>query len=312
MAKPIDWLNYQHLLYFWMVARHGTVTEAARLLHLSSPTVSSQLKKLEISTGRQLLRPKGRKLELTDAGQVVLRYADQIFGLTNELAEALEGKSSAGRVRLRVGIVDAVPKLIVHRLLTPILQMTPSVQLHCSEGMLDALTEQLASHNLDVVLSDTPVPPRTGRGVYNHLLGHSSTTFFASAEIVPETDPRSLREILETIALLLPATGSALRRQLDHYFDDHDISPLIAHEFNDTALMKVFGEAGAGIFPGPTVIEGHICQQYAVRAIDSIDAVRETFYALTTDREIAHPAVQVLTKAAVTIWEQAKSSIVDE
>ena len=158
MPKPVDWLNYQHLLYFWMVARYGTVAEASKRLHLTSPTVSQQIRKLEQSTGRQLLRPKGRTLELTDAGQVVMRYADQIFGLGTEMAEALAGQFPEGKLLLAIGIVDAVPKLVVHRLLGPILEMTPRVQLHCSEGTLERLMEKLVAHHLDVIISDAKFP----------------------------------------------------------------------------------------------------------------------------------------------------------
>lgn len=298
MPKPVDWLNYQHLLYFWMVAKCGTVAEAARRLHLTSPTISAQIRKLEHSTGRQLLKPKGRTLELTDAGQVVMGYADRIFGLGSELGEVLLGQSPEGKLRLRVGIVDAVPKLIVHGLLTPVFKMQPIVQLHCSEGLIDSLTEALVTHELDVIISDVQIPPRRGSGVYNHPLGKSSTSFFASPKLIGANDPRSLTDLLKSEAMLLPATGSALRRQLDQYFDDLGVIPSIAHEFNDTALMKVFGEAGAGIFPGPSVVEQKICQQYSVRCLGRVDQLKETFFAITAERQIDHPAVELLTQTA--------------
>ena len=304
MPKPVDWLNYQHLLYFWMVAKCGTVAEAARRLHLTSPTISAQIRKLETSAGRQLLRPKGRSLELTDAGQVVMGFAERIFGLGAELAEALSGQFPEGKLRLRVGIVDAVPKLIVHRLLQPVFEMHPIIQLHCSEGHLDALIDQLVTHQIDVVLSETQVPPRSGHSVYNHLLGKSSTSFFVSPSLVPERDERPLNDLLRSVAVLLPALGSSLRRHLDQYFDDLEILPSIAHEFNDTALMKVFGEAGAGIFPGPSVVEQKICDQYSVRCIGRIDRLQEAFYAITAERQIDHPAVEMLTRTAAIQWNQ--------
>lgn len=303
MSKPVDWLNYQHLLYFWMVAKCGTVAEAARRLHLTSPTISAQVRKLETSTGRQLLRPKGRSVELTDAGQVVMGYAERIFGLGAELTEALTGQFPEGKLRLRVGIVDAVPKLIVRRLLSPILSMQPVIQLQCSEGQIDLLLEQLVTHQLDVLISDTQVPPRSGHGVYNHLLGKSTTSFFAAESVVPTDDDRPLQILLQSVAVLLPAAGSALRRKLDRYFDDNELAPIIAHEFNDTALMKVFGEAGAGIFPGPTLLESKICEQYSVRCIGRLEQLTETFYAITAERQIDHPAVEMLTTGANTEWD---------
>lgn len=300
MSKPVDWLNYQHLLYFWMVAKCGTVAEAARRLHLTSPTISAQIRKLEAATGRQLLRPKGRSLELTDAGQVVMGFAERIFGLGAELAEALSGQFPEGKLRLRVGVVDAVPKLIVHRVLRPIFDMQPIIQLHCSEGQLELLIDQLITHQLDVVISDTQVPPRSGHSVYNHLLANSATSFFVAPRLVPPDDHRPLKELLRSVAILLPAMGSALRRHLDQYFDDMQIMPSVAHEFNDTALMKVFGEAGAGIFPGPSVVEEKICTQYSVRCVGRLEQLREMFYAITAERQIDHPAVELLTKNVET------------
>ncbi len=298
MSKPIDWLNYQHLLYFWMVARHGTVAEAARRLHLTSPTISAQIHKLERSVGQELLRPNGRLLEMTEAGRVAMQYAEEIFGLGAELAEALSGRLPEGRLRLRVGVVDAVPKLVVHRLLKPLLSMKPTISLQCSEGMLGALVEDLATHRLDVILSDSQTPPGGSLRVFNHLLGDSSISWFASDALIPVTDSRPLDALLATVPLLLPSRETALRPHLDRYFDDRGISPQIAHEFHDSALMKAFGEAGSGMFPGPSVVQSRLCRQYSVRRVARMEAVRESFYAITAERQIRHPATELLTRAA--------------
>ncbi len=294
MKKPADWLNYQHLLYFWMVARHGTVAEASRRLHLTSPTVSAQIRKLEQAAGQDLFRPHGRLLKLTDAGEVAMRYAEQIFGLGAELAEALSGRLPEGKLRLRVGIVDAVPKLIVHLLLSPILQMEAKVMLECSEGALNQLLDQLTAHELDLVISDTQVPPKSGHRVFNHLLAESSISFFASQEWAPAMNGSSIEKMLSEFPLLMPSQGTALRRQLDRYFDDLSLSPNIAHEFTDSALLKVFGEAGAGIFPGSTLVADRIASQYSVTCLGIVEQVREWFYAITAERQIIHPAVETL------------------
>lgn len=294
MKKPADWLNYQHLHYFWMVARHGTVAEASRRLHLTSPTVSAQIRKLEQAAGQDLFRPHGRVLKLTDAGEVAMRYAEQIFGLGAELSEALSGRLPEGKLRLRVGIVDAVPKLIVHRLLSPILEMESKVTLECSESALNQLLDQLISHELDLVISDTQVPPKSGHRVFNHLLAESSISFFASKEWAHRVESSSIEKVLTEVPLLLPSQGTALRRQLDRYFDERDLLPNIAHEFTDSALLKVFGEAGAGIFPGSTIVADRIASQYSVTCLGVVEQIREWFYAITAERQINHPAVERL------------------
>jgi LysR family transcriptional activator of nhaA len=304
MKKPVDWLNYQHLLYFWMVGRTGSITEAARKLHLSSPTVSAQIRKFERATGCRLLRPLGRGIELTDAGGVVMGYAEQIFGLGAELADVLTGQLPGGKRRLRIGIVDAVPKLVVHRLLRPVLQSNPPVQLECSEGEIGVLTDLLTSHHLDVLISDSEVLPHSGTRVQNHLLARSATSFFAAPTLVAPSDGTDLYQLLRTRPLLLPATGSSLRRQLDQFFDAEEIYPAIAHQFSDTALMKVFGQAAAGIFPGPSVVESTICQQYAVQSLGKVDQVQESFFAITISRQIDHPAVTMLVQMPPVEWTQ--------
>jgi LysR family transcriptional activator of nhaA len=233
-------------------------------------------------------------LELTDAGQIALRYAEQIFGLGAELAEALSGRLPTGKIRLRVGIVDAVPKLVVHRLLRPILQLDAPVMLDCSEGMMGVLLDRLVSHELDLVISETLAPPRALHRVYNHLLHECSTSFFATESAVQVTDSRPLLTLLQEVPLLLPSHGTALRRQLERYFDSMKIEPHIAHEFTDSALMKVFGEEGIGIFPAAAIVEEKVCQQYAVRCLGTINDVREQFYAITAERQIDHPAVASL------------------
>jgi LysR family transcriptional activator of nhaA len=312
MKRPVDWLNYQHLLYFWMVSKNDTLGEAARKLHLTSPTVSAQIRKLEKKIGHQLMVQRGRRLELTDVGRTVQQYAEQIFGLGSELAEVLDGKTPGGEIRLRVGVVDAVPKLVVHRLLLPVLDMQVQVRLACSEGPEWDLIDQLASHQLDVVLADTAGSVTQERPVFHHLLGESGVSFFA-ADHLAEQLPRvliergNLRELLQRTAVLLPAANSALRRQLDTYFEREQIEPSIAHEFADTALMKVFGEAGLGIFPAPTAIEEPICQQYRVRRVGQIEEIRDAFYAVTAERQIRHPAVELLTRAGRRLWADANA-----
>lgn len=310
MNRPVDWLNYQHLLYFWMVSKSDTLGEAARKLHLTSPTVSAQIRKLEKKIGHQLMVQRGRKLELTDVGRLVQQYAEQIFGLGSELAEVLEGRTPGGELRLRVGVLDAVPKLIVHQLLLPILQMQTQVRLICTEGPANQLLNDLAAHQLDVIISDSSSSLTHDRPVFHHALGDSPVGFFAAPSLLeglPESlrQTGELRDLLSQTAVLLPAANSALRRLLDTYFERERITPRIAHEFSDTALMKVFGEAGLGIFPAPTVVSDQICRQYRVTAVGHITDMREAFYAITAERQIRHPAVELLTRTSQQAWQDA-------
>lgn len=296
----LDKLNFQHLLYFWMVARCGTISAAARQLHLTSPTLSSQIRRLEKVLGRELLQQEGRKLELTDAGRIAKQYADQIFGLGVEMTEALASQASGGTVRLRVGVVDVMPKLVAQRFLQPLMSGPIPFQLHCSEGQPQQLLENLVAHELDVVLADAPLVPTGNRKIFNRLLGRSPISFFAAPSMqLKRSDHTPLADLLRDNTILLPVQGSELRRLLNQYFDLQQIVPRQLHEFADTAMMKVFGESGAGIFPAPTFLRDAICAQYSVVCLGQADSIQESFYAVTTERQIPHPAVEILTRQSI-------------
>lgn len=297
----MEWLNYHHLLYFWMVARTGSVTAASKELGLTPPTVSAQVRQLEESIGEQLFRKRGRRLVLTDMGQVAFRYADEIFGLGRELVETLRGQSTSRAPTLHVGISDLVPKLISHRILEPLLELDPPIRLVCREGKTGALLASLATHELDVVLADEPTPSNVSVRAYNHLLGTSGVTFFARPDAA-ENLKRGFPESLSGHPMLLPMPNTPLRRSLDTWFARRSITPRVVAEFEDTALLKVFGEKGAGAFAGPTAIAGVIAEEYGVVPIGETDEVRESFYAITAHRRLQHPAV-------VALSEQAKARL---
>jgi LysR family transcriptional activator of nhaA len=293
----MEWLNYHHLLYFWTVAKEGSVARACEKLRLAQPTISGQLRQLEDSLGEKLFRKQGRGLALTEVGQVVYDYADEIFGLGQELQDVLKGRPRGRPMRLRVGISDMVPKLITYRILRPALDMPEPAQIVCDEDTPDRLLAQLADHRIDVMLSDAPIPPNAPVKAFNHLLGTSAATVFAAPKLAAK-HRHNFPASLDGAPFLLPIDGSTLRRSLDQWFDAQRIRPHLVGEFQDRALMKTFGQAGAGLFAAPTAIEREIRKNYRVSAIGRIDAVVERFYAVSPERKLKHPAVVMITEAA--------------
>jgi len=293
----MKWINYQHLLYFWTVAREGSVTRAAEMLHLAQPTISGQIHVFERSLGEKLFQKKGRLLSLTDTGRMVYRYADEIFALGRELGDALKGQPTGRPLRFHVGVADSLPKLIVHRLIEPALGMKEPIHLVCNEGRPEELLAQLALHRLDIALLDMPAPPTSNVRAFSHLLGVSNISVFGVAPLV-SLYRKDFPESLQGAPFLLPGENSLLRRNLDQWFHARDIRPNVKGEFADSALLKVFGQAGSGLFIAPSVIEVDVCKQYSVRVLGQLDGVREHFYAISVERKLKHPAVVALSEAA--------------
>lgn len=293
----VDWLNYHHLLYFWMVAREGGITRAAEQLHLAQPTLSSQIRKLEKALGAELFERAGRSLVLTETGQLVYRYADEIFTLGRELKDAVRGQPSPWTLRLTVGVPDVLPKLVVYRLLKPALEFGERVQLVSYEGKLDQLLSDLAQHRLDVVLADSPLAAVSHVRAFNHLLGECSVGVFGVPELAARCGP-GFPGSLHAAPLLLPTQNTTLRRTLEQWFDETGIHPQVVHEFEDSALLKVFGQAGQGLFVAPTAITGEVCRQYGVQLVGSLEQVKERFYAISVERRLKHPAVVAIRRAA--------------
>jgi len=297
----MEWLNYHHLLYFWTVAKEGSIARACEKLLLAQPTISGQLRQLEETLGDKLFVRQGRGLRLTEVGQVVYRYADEIFGLGRELQDVLKGMPHGRPLRLTVGISDMVPKLIAYRVLQPALAMDGGVQLVCQEDSQERLLAELAEHRLDVVLSDTPVTSMMRAKAFNHQLGASAVTLFATPDLAKRFR-RGFPGCLDGAPFLLPVEGSSLRRSLDQWFESESIHPARVGEFKDRALMKAFGSAGAGVFPAPAAIEKEVRERYRVRAIGRLDSVMERFYAISVERKLKHPAV-------VTVCETAANKL---
>ncbi len=290
-------LNYSHLQYFWTVAREGSVAKAADVLHLTPQTISGQIKVLEQTIGQPLFERVGRRLAMTETGRIVYSYAEEIFAIGAELASTVRGNLPNTASTLVIGIVDSMPKLIAERIIAPAMLREPPLRVRCHEGSLDQLLADLAVHKLDLVLSDQPVPRGLGIKAYDHALGGSGLTFFA-----PKAKARGYKarfpESLNGAHVLLPTKNSALRRRLDDWFDEHELAPTIVGEFDDSALLKAFGEAGAGVFAAPTAIEAEIVRMYRANPIGRTDEITESYFAISPERRLRHEAVVSITEAA--------------
>lgn len=293
----MEWVNYHHLLYFWVVAREGGLVPAGKVLRLSHPTLSAQIHTLEGQLGEKLFVKVGRKLALTDVGRVVYRYADEIFTLGREMVDTVKGRATGQPLRLDVGIADVVPKLVVRRLLQPALSLPEPVRLVCYEESHERLLADLALHTLDIVISDAPVPTGSAVRAFNHLLGETGVTFFGTRSLV-HTYKRGFPRSLDGAPMLLPLENLTLRRALNQWFDRNDIKPRVVSEFEDSALLKVFGADGVGLFVAPTVVADEVSAQYGVEVLGRVDEVRERFYAISVERRLKNPAVVAISDAA--------------
>ncbi|HEX6881739.1 MAG TPA: transcriptional activator NhaR [Planctomycetota bacterium] len=295
----MEWLNYHHLLYFWLVVREGGVARAAERLKLSHPTVSTQVKQLERALGERLLVKQGRRLVPTEVGQIVYRYAEEIFGLGRELLDTVKGRPGVGPLRLVVGISQAMPKLVARRLLEPAMRGKglTGVHLVCVEDRNERLLAELAATHLDLVLSDAAVPPSGPVRAFNHALGECGVTIFGTKELAAR-HRRDFPRSLEGAPLLLPTEGSHLRRALEQYLDEQRLRPRLVGEFEDTALMGAFGQDGFGLFPVPSAVEDDVRRQYEVEVVGRLPEVRERFFAISVERRLKNPAVLAICDAA--------------
>lgn len=288
-----SWLNYHHLLYFWTVAKEGSISAASKRLRLAQPTISTQIKTLEEQLGVVLFDRSGRTLELTAVGQQAFRYADSIFSLGREMVESLQLGTMAAQP-LRVGLTQAIPKLIVPRLLQPALS-ADTASVICTEDRLSRLLTRLASHDLDVVIADAPIGPDAGVNACSQLLAQSPVSFFAVPAMAEQLGP-GFPSSLDGARMLLPM-HSMLRMELDQWFEAEKVQPQVVGEFEDAALMKAFGQSGVGAFVGPSVIEAEIVQQHGVQVFGRSDAIHESFYAISVDRRTCHPGVLAISRA---------------
>jgi LysR family transcriptional regulator, transcriptional activator of nhaA len=284
--------NYRHLYYFWVVAKEGGIARGAARLGMAVQTVSAQVRELERSLGHTLLQPAGRGLVLTEAGRSAMHQADLIFALGEQLPAAVRDAVSAPTVRLAVGTLDALPKLVVQRLLAPVLA-EPRLHLICQVDEFDDLLADLALHRLDVVLADRPGPANPNLKVYSHAIGSSAVAWYAPAALAAAAR-RGFPQSLARVPVLLPTAHAQLRLRLDRWFENVGVRPLLAGEFEDSALLKTFGAAGMGVFPAAEVVHTDLVGRYKVARIGRCEGVEEHYYAIGTEKKVRHPLVQRL------------------
>jgi LysR family transcriptional activator of nhaA len=293
----MEWLNYHHLLYFWTVAREGTIARASEELRLAQPTISGQIRVLEDQLGEKLFQRSGRNLVLTDMGRLVYRYADDIFGLGRELMDTLKDRPTGRPLRFQVGVADEVSKVIAYRLLEPALRLEQPVYMVCRDGAAERLLTDLATHSLDLVIADTPISPTIKVKAFSHPLGETPVSVFGTAKLAAPRR-KNFPKSLDGAPFLLPTIGKTLRRTLDQFFDQQSIRPRVIAEVDDSALLTTFGQAGAGLFVAPTVLEKEVTRQFGVTAVGRLDAVRERYFAISVERRLKHPAVVAISDAA--------------
>ncbi|WP_442920636.1 transcriptional activator NhaR [Massilia sp. S19_KUP03_FR1] len=290
-------LNYKHLRYFWMVAKTGSIASAAAKLHLTPQSISGQLTEFAEVLGVELFRRVGRNLEVTETGRRILSYAEEIFSAGDELMDLVKDKSLTTAMLFRVGCADSVSKMIACRLLEPAMQLGEPVKMVCREGRLASLIADLAIHKLDLVIADRSLPRQMSVRGYSHLLGESSLTAFAAPALIEQIGS-SFPACLNGAPVLLPGEDFAIHQRVLHWMEKNNVHPRVVGEFDDSAMMKAFGHAGAGVFFAPTVIAAQISEQYRVAVLGHIDTLVEQVYAITTERRISHPAAVAISAMA--------------
>lgn len=289
-------VNYHHLFFFWVIMNTGSIRAASNRLNLAQSTISAQLSALEKTFGGKLFNRVGRNLEPTELGHMVYGYADKIFTIGQEMMNSVHNLATESPLSLRVGIVDVVPKLLTRKFLLPAMDAADHIHLVCQEGKSDDLLSELALHNIDVVLADVPARPGLSIKAYSHLLYECGVSFFGTQTLQADlkgTFPYSL----DKAPMLVPMGNTALRGGLDRWFEELNILPHIIGEFDDSALIKVFGQAGDGVFAAPQIIEQEVCAQYGVEVIGRTRSVIERFYAISVERVITHPAISAISEA---------------
>lgn len=290
-------LNYNHLYYFFNVANEGTITKASEKLHLTPQTISGQLSSFESQIGVDLFERQGKKLLLNEVGKAVYEYAENIFQLGEEIEVVLKNQQPHHWLTFNVGVTGVIPKVLAFQLLNPVLNMDKPVRLTCFEGDQESLLAELAINKLDLVLTDQRLQQGSHIKAFNHRLTESGFTFFATTKLAKrckENFPYSL----SGKPFLLQSKNTAVRQRMTSWFEKYDINPEIVAEFDDSALMKSFGQGGYGVFTAPTLIETTIVNQYSVEIIGRTSEFKEHYYIISPERKLKHPAILEIVKSA--------------
>jgi LysR family transcriptional regulator, transcriptional activator of nhaA len=297
MVWSMEYLNYHHLRYFWTVAKEGGLTKAAAKLHVSQPTISAQIQALEGVLGEKLFRRAGRNLALTDTGQHVLGFAEEIFLLGQDLMSSVKQRPTTRALRLYLGVADALPKLVTYRIIEPVFHLPQPVQISCWETGVSGMLAELAAYRMDVVLADEPASSGVAPNVINHLLGESDITFCALPPLAAKLR-RGFPKSLNGAPALLPMSNTGLRRSLEKWFQARAVRPRLVGEFEDAALVNILALQGLGFMSVPSVIAKEVVRRYGFRLIGRTSECQQQFYAITAERKLTHPAVLAITSAA--------------
>lgn len=293
----MEWLNYHHLYYFSVIAREGGLAAAARKLRLTHSTLSAQLRALEQHFGTRLFERRGKRLVLTPFGRDAASYADDIFRLGSELNDVARGHVSPGRRALRVGVVEGLPKTLVHHLLGPALEdeLVGSVQV--VQQSLSLLLEALSAGRLHLALSDE-LPVSVSRSAISaQVLGATKIFLYASADIAAGLE-RSFPSALDNQPFVLPPSSVSLRRSLDAWFVRKKLHVQLRAEVEDAGLLRVFGGAGRGIFPVRAALRAEVEDLHDVEELGACDGVLERYYLLSTAHRLEHPAITAIVAGA--------------
>lgn len=290
-------MNYKHLHYFWVVAHEGSIAKASAKLHITPQTISGQLSLLEDRIGNNLFEKVGRGLQLTETGNLVLQYADEIFELGRELNDVLRGAPVVGPSEFIVGAASALPKTIVYKIIEPALHLEHDISLTSREGPVDTMLADLSIHKVDMVLSDTPITNSVSVKAYNHLLGESGLSCFVAPRLA-KSFKKNFPYSLHNAPVLLPTPQYAIRQLIDGWLEENGVSPIISGQFDDSALMKSFGQAGVGAFFMSSTIEEEVCKNFNVRVVGRVTEIKQKFYAISAERKVKHPAVAAICDSA--------------
>jgi len=296
-------LNYKHLRYFYSVAKEGSIVKASNLLHVSPQTISGQLSAFEQYLGVELFEREGKRLVLNDAGKLALSYAEDIFALGHELQQSLNAQDLMHTFVFSVGITDIIPKILAANILEAGLELDGPIKLIGREGDFESLLSELALNRLDLILSDRPLTPGTPIKAYSHVLGESGTSFYATkdrAEALKSGFPYSLNQQ----PFLICGDNSYQKINLQTWFEEKRITPHIVAEFDDSALLKNFAQAGHGVFSTPSIIEQHVQNQFGVEVIGRTTDIKERFYAISPERKVKHPGVKLLVDTAIELFKR--------
>lgn len=308
MASP---LNHNHLYYFWLAAKHRNLTRAAKELGLAQPTISAQIRSLEEQLNAALLSRRGRNIELTEAGQIVFRHADEMFQISSEMSDALSGRFTGQPRVLHVGTSDFVPKPIIRQILEPLLKDDPDVRLVCREWRIDELLAELGLFHLDLVIAERPHPDSSKVRAISHPILESAMAIYARPALAKKLR-RGFPRSLHGAPMYLPVRNTTLRTSLDRWFDANKVEPVVLGEFEDRELLKTFGSGGLAAFPAAALIEGQVRSQFEAERVGWVRGVRETYYAIAVHRRAMHPVVQrLLTQSPRSQRESGGKQTVD-